>query len=100
VDDAVTEHVTGAEERSAQVHQAEGMLAVLLGVPIEQAVVSLDLRAQFRGIPLREAAREILASRPEDVGLDGAPEIGERTLAILRQHFDATTSPLEQSHPR
>ena len=100
MDDAVTDHVADDEGRTAEVHRAEGMLAILLGVPVEQAVVSLDLRAQFRGISLREAAREIIASRPEDVGLDREPEIGERTLAILRQHFDSTTSPLEQSRRR
>lgn len=96
MDDDVTDDAV----RTAEVHRAEGMLAVLLGIPIEQAVISLDLRAQFRGIPLREAAREILASRPEDVGHEAAPRIGEDMLAVLRQHFDATTSPLDQVHRR
>ncbi len=64
------------------------MLAALLGVSIDDAAVSLDLRAQFSGSSVGEAARQVLeehmrriaASRPGEV-------IDDRAQALLRHHL-------------
>jgi hypothetical protein len=42
------------------VHRAEGVLAALLDVSILDAAVSLDLKAQFRGLSLEATAQQVL----------------------------------------
>jgi hypothetical protein len=74
--------------RPSQVHEAEGKLSVLLGLPVDQAALGLDLSAQFRGISLAEAAEQVM---------DGRAEIGERQLEILRQHLDSASTPLDRA---
>ncbi len=93
-----TSEITEAVREQATVHQAEGVLAVVLGVPTEQAAVSLDLKAQFGGVSLVEAARRVLADHERRLGDTGTvpSELGDRTLTILRQHLDTVGSPLEQ----
>ncbi|MDD7920292.1 hypothetical protein [Actinomycetospora callitridis] len=93
-----TSEITEAVREQATVHRAEGALAVVLGVPTEQAAVSLDFTAQFGGVPLVEAARRVLDDherRLDDTGTVPS-ELGDRTLAILRQHLDTVGSPLDQ----
>ncbi|WP_433028557.1 hypothetical protein [Actinomycetospora sp. CA-053990] len=93
-----TSEITEAVRDQATVHQAEGVLAVVLGVPTEQAAVSLDFKAQFGGVSLVEAARRVLADHERRLGETGTvpSELGDRTLMILRQHLDTVGSPLEQ----
>lgn len=93
-----TSEITEAVREQATVHRAEGVLAVRLGVPIEQAAVSLELRAQFRGVSLGEAAHGVLDDHErwlDDTGTVPS-ELGDRTLAILRQHLDTVGNPLDQ----
>ncbi|WP_328305740.1 hypothetical protein [Actinomycetospora sp. NBC_00405] len=90
--------ITEVAREQATVHRAEGVLAVVLGVPTEQAAVSLDFTAQFGGVSLVEAARRVLDDHERQLDDTGPvpSEVGERTLAILRQHLDTVGSPLEQ----
>jgi hypothetical protein len=90
------DEVADRERTQARIHQAEGVLSVLLGVSVEQAAVSLDLKAQFGGTSLADAADRVLRDHERDLGATAPPEIGERTLAILRQHLDSAGSPLDQ----
>ncbi|MEV7194863.1 ANTAR domain-containing protein [Streptomyces sp. NPDC093510] len=48
----------------AEVHQATGVLSYRLGVSLEEALVRLRARAYASGLPLTEAAREILRELP------------------------------------
>ncbi|MFK4071516.1 ANTAR domain-containing protein [Streptomyces sp. NPDC029674] len=48
----------------AEVHQATGVLSYRLGVPLEEALLRLRARAYASGLPLIEAAREILRDLP------------------------------------
>jgi hypothetical protein len=79
----------------ATVHRAQGVLAALLGVSIEDAAISLGLTSQFGGLSLGEAAQRILAAHTARIGVDGPPTIDDRALAILRQHLDSTVGPLD-----
>jgi hypothetical protein len=90
------DEVADQHRRQARIHQAEGMLSVMLGVSTEQAAVSLELKAQFGGTSLAEAAHRVLSDHERSLGLTAPPEIGDRTLAILRQHLDSAASPLDQ----
>lgn len=93
-----TSEITEAVREQATVHRAEGVLAVRLGVPTEQAAVSLELKAQFRGVSLGEAAQRVLDDHErwlDDTGTVPS-ELGDRTLAILRQHLETVGSPLDQ----
>jgi hypothetical protein len=91
------DEVADRERRQARIHQAEGVLSVMLGVSTEQAAVSLDLKAQFGGTSLTEAADQVLGDHERDLGVTAPPLIGDRTLAILRQHLDSAGSPLDQT---
>jgi hypothetical protein len=87
--------VSGAVQRDVIVHQAEGVLAALLDVPIDEAIVSLEQKAQFGGVPLLDAAHQVLDDHEKRI-LDTAPsEISDRALAILRMHLDRAGSPVE-----
>jgi hypothetical protein len=87
--------VSDAVQRDVTVHHAEGVLAALLDIPIDEAIVSLELKAQFGGVSLTDAAHQVLEDHEKRI-LDAAPpEIGDQALAILRLHLDRAGSPLE-----
>jgi hypothetical protein len=77
------------------VHRAEGVLAALLDVSILDAAVSLDLKAQFGGVSLTAAAQRILDDHEGRIGVVAPRDIDDRALAVLRQHLDRATSPLD-----
>jgi hypothetical protein len=87
--------VSDAVQRDVIVHQAEGVLAALLDVPIDEAIVSLGRKAQFGGVPLVDAALQVLSDHEKRILDTAPPEIGDRALAILRMHLDRAGSPLE-----
>jgi hypothetical protein len=78
------------------VHRAEGVLAALLDVSILDAAVSLDLRAQFRALSLEATAQQVLDDHERRISV-AAPrrDIDDRALAVLRQHLDRASSPLD-----
>ena len=51
----------GVTAARAEVHQAQGMVMVDLGVDLTDALIRMRAHAFARGIPLVELAREILA---------------------------------------
>ena len=88
--------MSDAIHQDVRIHQAEGVLAALLDVPIGEAVVSLELKAQFSGVSLENAAQQVLDDLERRVVDTAAPEIGDRALAILRQHLSRAGSPLDE----
>ena len=88
--------VPDAVRQDVRVHQAEGVLAALLDVPIGEAVASLELKAQFGGRSLVEAAQQVLDDHERRLRATSPSELGDRALAILRQHLDRVGSPLDE----
>jgi hypothetical protein len=77
------------------VHRAEGVLAGQLDVSIDEAIDELARTARTRGVPLVDAARQVLEDHERRVRAAAPPEIGDRALALLRRHLDRAGSPLE-----
>jgi hypothetical protein len=88
--------VSEAVRQDVRVHQAEGVLAALLDVPIGEAVASLELKAQFAGHSLVDAAQQVLDDHEQRLLATSPPELGDRALAILRQHLNRVSSPLDE----
>jgi hypothetical protein len=59
----VHELLAGEPPHWAEVHQATGMVAAQLGVPIDEAFVRLRAHAFARHLALREVARDVVARR-------------------------------------
>jgi hypothetical protein len=81
------------------VYRAEGALAAMLDVSVHDAAVSLELRAQFRGLSREDAAQQVLDDLQRRIGVATPRDIDDRALAILRQHLDRATSPLDAPTP-
>ena len=67
---ALTDH----EAHRAEVHQASGMVAVQLGIPVDQALVRLRAHAFGNGRLLADVAQDVVARRlrlPDDRSTDG-----------------------------
>ena len=79
-----------------QVPQAQGLLASVLGVPIDEAVAGLELLAQFRGVSVPQAADAIMDSH--GARLHEPRETQHPELRFLAQHLDRASTPLD--HPR
>jgi hypothetical protein len=63
-----------ASARRAQVHQATGMVAAQLGVPVSDALAALCAHAHARGQGLEDLAADVLARRVRlDTGCAGMP---------------------------
>jgi hypothetical protein len=88
-------HPTGALTDDLTVHRAEGVLAALLDVSIPDAAVSLDLKAQFAGQSLTTAAQQVLDDHERRITVAAPRRIDDRALAVLRQHLNCATSPLD-----
>jgi hypothetical protein len=89
------DEVSDTAPRGVVVHRAEGVLAGLLDISIDEAIDDLARTARARGVPLVDAARQVIEDHERRV-LDAAPpEIGDRALALLRLHLDRSGSPLE-----
>ena len=56
------------------IHQAEGALAAVLRVPVDEAAMILRVRAHDRGLPLSRLATEVLAplATPADPNIAGS----------------------------
>ena len=88
------DELSAALTKDVTVHQARGVLAALLGVSIDDAAVSLDLKAQFSGSSVEEAARQVIddhtrrisAARPGEV-------IDNRARALLGHHLRRGAEP-------
>ncbi len=85
----------GALADDVTVHRAEGVLAALLDVSIADAAVSLELKAQFGGMTLREAAQQLIDDHARRIDVAPPKDIDDRALAVLRQHLDRATTPLD-----
>jgi hypothetical protein len=68
--DGLHELLAGEPPHWAEVHQATGIVAVQLGVSLDDALVRLRARAFSDGRSLREIARDVVAHR---VRLEPAP---------------------------
>jgi hypothetical protein len=86
---------TAALTSDLTVHRAEGVLAALLDVSIPDAAVSLDLKAQFAGQSLTAAAQQVLDDHERRITAAAPRRIDDRALAVLRQHLNCATSPLD-----
>jgi hypothetical protein len=87
--------VSEAADRDVTVHRAEGVLAGLLDVGIDEAITELERKARVRGVALVVAARQVLTDHERRILDASPPEIGDRALALLRLHLDRAGSPLE-----
>lgn len=56
-------HATALDTRRAQVHQATGMIAAQLNVPITDALAALRAHAYTRGLRLSDVAADVVARR-------------------------------------
>ncbi|MGZ4247479.1 MAG: GAF and ANTAR domain-containing protein, partial [Solirubrobacteraceae bacterium] len=61
--DALHELLAAEPPHWAEVHQATGIVAVQLGVGLDEAFVRLRAYAFAEGLPLREVARDVVAKR-------------------------------------
>jgi hypothetical protein len=86
---------TAAVDNNLTVHRAEGVLAALLDVSIHDAAVSLDLKAQFGGLSLTAAAQQVLDDHERRITVAAPRPIDDRALAVLRQHLNCASSPLD-----
>ena len=94
-----SDDLTDAAPAGAVVFHAEGVLAALLDVSIEQAAMSLDLQAQFSGLTLADTAQRVLEGHHRRLNDPTRPEVDNRTLTILRQHLDQIADPLNAPTP-
>ncbi len=60
---AISSDLTAIGAYRAEIHQASGMLAVQLGVPVSDALVRLRAHAFVAGRPLRDVAADVVARR-------------------------------------
>jgi hypothetical protein len=86
---------TNALTNDLTVHRAEGVLAALLDVSIPDAAVSLDLKAQFGGLTITAAAQQVLDDHERRITVAAPRDIDDRALAVLRQHLNRSSSPLD-----
>lgn len=91
--------LSAAITHDVTVHRAEGVLAALLDVSILDAAASLDLKAQFGGLSLEDTARQVLDDHERRITVAAPRDIDDRALAVLRQHLNCATSPLDAPTP-